>query len=195
MWIASFFVRVHHMPPFEVTTWLAFVYGGGGLVGALLGGLAADRIADRTGDKRWQAWLPALCVAAIQPFLFFVYLSANPRIALVVHVGTTMLMHAWMGPAYATVQSLARARRRAFAAGVNLLVVNVVALGLGPLIVGVVSDLFSAKFGGGALRYSILGLSVVTYAWAGVHFLLAGRTLRGDLPVASPVLELQPVAA
>jgi MFS family permease len=184
-WIASFFIRVHHMAPFEVTTWLAFLYGAGGLVGALLGGAMADRISRRTGDERWQAWLPAACVAAIQPFLFFVYLASNPRMALLVHIGTTVLMHSWMGPVYATVQSLVGASRRAFSAGLNLLVVNVLALGFGPLIVGAMSDLFGARLGGDALRYSILGLSVVTYAWGGVHFLLAGRTLREDLLVAS----------
>ncbi len=193
-WIASFFIRVHHLAPLEVTTWLAFVYGGGGLVGAILGGAAADRIAKRTGDRRWQAWLPAICVAAIQPFLFFVYLTPHPRAALLAQLGTTMLMHSWMGPIYATVQNLVSANRRAFAAGLNLLVVNVLALGFGPFIVGALSDLFGTQLGASSLRYSILGLTAVAYTWAGVHFLLAGRTLRRDLP-AAVVLEGQVAAA
>jgi MFS family permease len=190
-WMASFFIRVHHLTPLEVTTWLAFLYGGGGLVGALLGGAAADWLSNRTGDKRWQAWLPAACVAAIQPFVFFVCLTSNPRMALLVHLGTTVLMYTWMGPTYATVQSLVGADRRALAAGINLLVVNLLALGFGPLIVGAMSDLFNTQLGGDALRYSILGLSVVSYAWAGVHFLSAGKTLREDLPDVS---ELQVAA-
>lgn len=193
-WMVSFFVRVHHMAPLEVTTWLAFLYGGGGLVGALMGGAAADWLANRTGDKRWQAWLPAACVAAIQPFIFFVSLTANGRAALMAQLGTTILMYTWMGPTYATIQSLVGAERRAFAAGINLLVVNLLALGFGPLIVGAMSDLFGAQFGEDALRYSILALSVIGYAWAGVHFMLAARTLREDLPPA-PALQMRAAAA
>jgi predicted MFS family arabinose efflux permease len=186
IWIPSFFIRVHHMPALEVSTWLAFIYGGGGLTGAVLGGLVTDRIANRTGDRRWQAWLPAVFVAAIQPFLFFVYLWPNPRVALLVHIGTAVLMHAWLGPTYATVQSLVGARRRALAAGVNLLVVNVLALGLGPLLVGALSDFISAQLADQALRYSILVLCVISYGWAGIHFYLAGRALGRELREVEP---------
>jgi predicted MFS family arabinose efflux permease len=184
-WIASFFMRVHHMRPLEVTTMLAFVYGGGGLFGVLLGGAITNRVANSTGDGRWQAWLPALSTAAILPFLFVVYLAPNPGTASVALIGTTLLMYCWMGPTYATIQSLVGSNRRAMAASVNLLAVNVLALGFGPLIVGIMSDLFNTRAGGEALRYSILTLCVVTYAWASVHFFLAGRTLRKELPQAT----------
>jgi hypothetical protein len=53
--------------------------------------------------------------------------------------------------------------------------------GLGPLIVGLVSDSIGASLGSDSLRYSILSLVVLAYTWAGVHFLLAARTLRADL--------------
>lgn len=181
IWIASFFIRVHEMPPVEVTTWLAFVYGGGGLVGAIVGGMLADRFSRRTGDQRWQAWLPALAMLSILPFSFFVYTWHDPKVALLVHVGTTFLMHAWLGPAYGTVQSLAGANRRAMAAAINLLIVNLLALGLGPLLVGAMSDYFNAQFGSNSLRYSLLTLVAVTYTWAALHFALAARSLRADL--------------
>lgn len=181
IWIASFFIRVHEMPPVEVSTWLAFVYGGGGLVGAIVGGMLADRFSRRTGDQRWQAWLPALAMLSIFPFSFFVYTWHDPKVALLVHVGTTFLMHAWLGPAYGTVQSLAGANRRAMAAAINLLIVNLLALGLGPLLVGAMSDYFNAQFGSNSLRYSLLTLVAVTYTWAALHFALAARSLRADL--------------
>jgi predicted MFS family arabinose efflux permease len=181
IWIPSFFIRVHSMPPAEVATWLAFVYGGGGILGATLGGWWADRLMSRTGDSRWQARLPAITTASILPFSFFVYLWPQPIMAIIVHAGTTFLMHTWMGPAYATVQSLAGARRRAMAAGINQLALNLIALGLGPLLVGVASDYFNAAFGASSLRYSILTVVSVTYTWSAVHFALASRTMREDL--------------
>lgn len=184
-WIASFFIRTHEMPAVQVSTWLACIYGGGGLLGALLGGFLADGLSRRHANVRWQAWLPAITTAATMPFLFFVYLWPDPITALLVHLGTTLLMHSWLGPAYATVQSLAGAKRRAMAAAVHLLVVNVIALGFGPLLVGIMSDAFRSMLGNASLRYSILTLTVVSYAWASVHFLLASRTLREDLQTAA----------
>ena len=184
IWIPSFFVRVHGMASAEVAVWLAFIYGGGGVLGAMLGGYFADRLGARDNDKRWYAWLSAIAAAAILPFSFFVYLWPDPVTALLVHIGTTILMHSWMGPAYGTVQSVAGLPRRAMAAAVNGFAVNLLALGLGPLIVGAASDYFNARFGENSLRYSILTVVVVCYSWAALHFFLASRTLRQDLAAA-----------
>ena len=184
IWIPSFFVRVHGMASAEVAVWLAFIYGGGGVLGAMLGGYLADRLVARNNDKRWYTWLSAIAAAAILPFSFFVYLWPDPVTALLVHIGTTILMHSWMGPAYGTVQSVAGLPRRAMAAAVNGFAVNLLALGLGPLIVGAASDYFNARFGENSLRYSILAVVVVCYSWAALHFFLASRTLRQDLAAA-----------
>jgi predicted MFS family arabinose efflux permease len=184
IWIPSFFVRVHGMASAEVAVWLAFIYGGGGVLGAMLGGHLADRLVARDNDKRWYVWLSAIAAVAILPFSFFVYLWPNPVTALLVHIGTTILMHSWMGPAYGTVQSVAGVTRRAMAAAVNGFAVNLLALGLGPLIVGAASDYLSSRFGENSLRYSILTVVVVCYSWAGLHFFLASRTLRQDLAAA-----------
>ncbi len=185
IWLPSFFIRLHHMAPLEVSTWLAFIYGGGGLVGALLGGRIADRLARRSGDRRWQAWACAIGTAGVVPFSFFVFLWSNPITALLVHIGTTVMLHSWLGPAYASVQSLVPANRRAMAAAINMLVVNLLALGLGPLLVGAASDWFQVRFGADSLRYSILTLLTVSFTWATLHFLLAARRLDQDLESAA----------
>lgn len=181
IWVPSFFVRVHGMNGGEVATWLAFIYGSGGALGVVLGGVLADRLAAARGDRRWYVWLPAIASVSIMPFSFLVYLWPDAYQAMLLQLGTTTLMYSWMGPAYGTVQSLAGVERRAMAAAINMLVVNLISLGLGPLIVGVASDYFNAHFGTESLRYSILTLAVVAFTWAGVHFHLAARTLREDL--------------
>lgn len=183
-WIPSFFIRVHHMPPAQVAVWLACIYGGGGLIGAVIGGLVTDGIAKRAEDARWQAWVPAVCVGSILPFSLFVYLWSDPITALLVHICTAFLMHAWLGPCYGTVQNLAGSRNRATAAAINLLMVNVLAIGFGPLLVGALSDFFKEQFAESSLRYSLLALVALTYSWAAIHFVLASRTLRQDLATA-----------
>jgi predicted MFS family arabinose efflux permease len=184
IWIPSFFIRVHGMSPGEIGTWLAFVYGIGGALGTTLGGIIADRKSRSSGDSRWYMWVPAIAGVCILPFSFIVYLWPDPKQALLIHFGTTTLMHMFLGPAYGTVQNLAGSKRRAMAAAINLFVINLVALGMGPLIIGMASDFLNARFGDDALRYSILTVVVVAYTWAAAHFLLAGRSLRADLATA-----------
>jgi predicted MFS family arabinose efflux permease len=181
IWIASFFIRVHHLAPVEAATWLACIYGGGGIVGSFLGGILADRLTIRTGDKRWYSRLSAAASISILPFSVLVYLWGDPVPALILHVGTVVLMHMWMGPTYGTIQTLAGAGARASAAAINLLVINVVSYGIGPLMVGLASDLLAPHVGAQSLRYSILAVVVVTYTWAAAHFLIAGRTLTADI--------------
>jgi hypothetical protein len=150
-----------------------------------MGGNLAERMVERTRDKRWSAWLSGISTLSILPFSFFVYLWPNPTQALLVHIGTAILMHAWMGPLYGTVQGLAGVKRRAIAAAVNMLTINLISYGLGPLIVGVASDYFSPRYGSESLRYSILAVVVVAYTWASIHLFLAARTLREDLQLAA----------
>jgi MFS family permease len=96
----------------------------------------------------------------------------------------------YLGPTSAITQSLVGARERAIAAAVALLVINLVGLGLGPLLTGVLSDVFRAhhlKNGlsdavatAEGLRWSLMAMSAVNI-WSALHYVLAARTLREDL--------------
>jgi predicted MFS family arabinose efflux permease len=181
IWIAAFFIRVHEIPPAKIAAWLGVIYGAAGVAGALLGGWLAERLQRRQGDAGWQTRLACLSTAAIIPIAGFVYLLESAWIALALHVVVVLLMHIWMGPTYGLVQTLAGPGRRATAAALNMLVINVLAYGAGPLLVGAVSDALAPQFGAASLRYAILLVVVVCYGWAAVHFARAGRTLIGDL--------------
>jgi predicted MFS family arabinose efflux permease len=181
MWIAAFFIRVHQLPPLQVTTWLAFIYGGIGFVGALAGGTIADWLTRHSSDARWQLWLPAIAMVAVLPIAVFVLSWPVATVALLAVGGSTFFNHAWMGPVYGMVQNLTGPRQRATAAAVNMLVINLIALGLGPLLVGAASDAFREQFANDSLRYSMIAVAVVCYSWASLHFMFAARTLREDL--------------
>lgn len=180
-WAASFFTRVHALPASTVAVTLGFIYGGGGVLGSLAGGFLADRMVLRTGDQRWHTWISGGVAAAIVPFAFCVYLDPNPTHAFLAQAAIAVLMHAWMGSVYGTIQSLAGIRRRAVAAALNMLAINLVAYALGALLVGAASDFLSTWLGVKSLGYAILIVVVLSYSWAAAHFFLAGRTLRVDL--------------
>jgi hypothetical protein len=118
------------------------------------------------------------------PFFFVALLLNQPYLAIALMVTPYLLNSLWLGPAFGTIQNLAPMRMRALASAILLFILNIIGLGLGPLLVGVASDLLSGVFGVESLRYAIL-FSTVAYFWAGAHFLLAARSIRQDLDAAS----------
>jgi len=184
LWLPSFFIRTHHMSSTDVGLRLALLMGIGGLIGTLGGGLTIDRVVTRTCDKRWAVWLCGLFLTCVIPFTIAVYLSSGPTMAFVLFAVPAVLNHMILGPIVATMQSLGGVRRRAMAAAFYLLLVNLVSMGLGPLLVGVISDHLHAALGDDALRYSLLSVSTITTAWAATHLFLAGRTVVRDIAAA-----------
>jgi predicted MFS family arabinose efflux permease len=190
VWIPSYFMRVHGMSLPETASWLAIIYGCAGTLGVIIGGAIADRLVSAGKQRRvgWYAWVPALSLIAVLPFSGIVFLAPEKTLALSAHVFGVILMHAWLGPHHATIQSLAGPARRSMATAINLLIVNVVGLGSGPLIVGMLNDALAPTLGAEAIRYSLLGVVALSFTWAAAHFWLAGRTLNKDWPIGSPAL-------
>jgi MFS family permease len=185
VWTLPYFMRAHGMSSGEVGTWFAFIFGIAGAAGTFLGGHIAGRIVAKTGDQRWYAWFSGAVIMASIPFQFFVYLWPSPTPALLMLFPAMFIMHMFLGPVTGTIQNLGGVRRRAVAAAFYLFLANLVSMTFGPLITGLVSDLFHDQYGDDALRYGILVPVVVTSVWAATHFFLAGRTLREDLAKAN----------
>ena len=68
----------------------------------------------------------------------------------------------------------------ATALAITMLVANLVGMGLGPQIVGLLSDWMAPAFGNDSLRYAMLMLSFLGL-WAAYHFWAAGTTVMRDL--------------
>jgi hypothetical protein len=73
---------------------------------------------------------------------------------------------------------------RALTSAVLLFVFNMVGLGLGPLTVGLLSDLYVAYFAANSLRYAMLTVAVLGSP-AALLFLLAAHYLPADLARSS----------
>ncbi len=180
-WLPAFFIRIHELGIAETATYFGLVLGVASAAGTVLGGTMADRLARR--DVRMYAWLPAIGVLLAFPFYVAAMVSDQPYLAIAILVAPSLLNSLWLGPAFGTIQNLAPTRMRALASAMLLFILNIIGLGLGPFLVGVLSDLLAGTFGEDSLRYAIL-IATVAYFWAGAHFLLAARTLRADLDAA-----------
>jgi predicted MFS family arabinose efflux permease len=178
-WTASFMIRTHGMSTGELGTWLALIIGVGGALGVFFGGFFADRMAKT--DKRWYAWLPSICGFAIVPFMVCVYIVDNPYAALSLSIIPGLLFQVYLGNTIATTHAIVGPRMRATASAVLFLILNIIGLGAGPWVVGVLSDFLAPSLGTESLRYAMLYALPPVMAWSAVHYWLAAKHIRQDI--------------
>ncbi|MCC5887251.1 MAG: MFS transporter [Gammaproteobacteria bacterium] len=181
-WYPVFFIRVHGMGTGELGTWLALIFGIGGGIGTFFGGYLADRLAHRT--RRWYLWLPMIGTALGTPFYLGVFFSPTAAGAFLFLMIPAVLANCFLGPVFSSTQGLVPAHMRATAAAVLLFIINIIGLGLGPQIVGLLSDLLRPAFDVDSIRYALFLVSLVTLAGAAL-FWMAARTLEADLDRAA----------
>ena len=88
----------------------------------------------------------------------------------------------WLGPSLAITHSLVGLRQRAVASAALFFIINLIGLGLGPLTIGIISDLLRPEFGDAdGLRYAIIAVALTAKTWCIAHFFLAARYLERDL--------------
>ena len=63
---------------------------------------------------------------------------------------------------------------------IMLFILNLIALGLGPLAVGALSDALKETYQQDSLRYALMLTSLVN-VWAAVHFILAGNAYAKEM--------------
>lgn len=161
LWTISFFIRSHGLSTTEAGLAMAVALGVSGIVGTWLGGKMADIYGKR--DKRHILTLPAIGMAVAAPILFAGYYAEDWRIAVALLIVPTMLNAAYYGPAYGCVQGLVRPEARAIAASLVVFGQNLIGLGMGPLLFGVLSDWLQPIAAAESVRWVLYGA-----AWLGL---------------------------
>lgn len=138
----SAFIFLHATRYLGVGPDAGFALGGlsavaGGL-GTLTGGLLADAARRRFAAGRLYVAIGAVAVATT--CLAVQYLTDRWPLFLAMHGMATFFLTMWLGPVFATCQDHALPRMRGVATAVQFLGTNLIGLGLGPYLVGLVSD-------------------------------------------------------
>ena len=175
----AFFERVHGLAPLEIGYALGAIAATAGVLGTFLGGWLTDRVIGR--DLRWYAWIPALGTLIYVPFVLLFYLWPDGQGALALAALPAALGGLYLGPTFAVTQALVPPPMRAQAAAVLLLILNLVGMGLGPQLVGLVSDLLAPHLAAESIRWALLGPVLLGALWSILHYGIAARTLREDL--------------
>lgn len=161
LWTISFFIRSHGLSTTEAGLSMAVALGVAGAVGTWLGGKVADIYGPR--DKRHLLTLPAYGMAVAAPILFLGYYVGDWRLGVALLIIPTILNSAYYGPTYGCVQGLVQPRARAVAASIMLFGQNLIGLGLGPLLFGILSDYLQPVAGQESVRWVLYGA-----AWLGL---------------------------
>jgi MFS family permease len=187
-WQPAFFIRSFGLSTGELGTWLAVVYGVGGLLGTYWGGELASRYASHR--ERLQLKTMAIALLGFAVVSAIVYLSPYAVPAFGALGLATLGVGMTLGPMLAAIQTLVPERMRAMSIAFIYLFANLIGMGLGPLAAGVLSDAFRPWAGEESLRYALLSLCP-GYFWAAWHVWIASKTVTRDLEdahAAAPVL-------
>ncbi len=199
----SFFIRTHHLEIFQaslITGTLVGVFGG---LGTFVSGFLADRIGKKHPNAL--AWLPVLGFVVTTPLNMAAYMVASLPLAVGLLAVALTFQYLYLGSQYSITCAVVHPRMRATAVAVLLLVINMIGYGLGPLVLGMISDLINTslmapqgltmaicKHAAGTiheaacsassatgLQYSIV-IGFLGYLWAATHFMFAWKYMQRD---------------
>lgn len=153
--LGSFLIRVHHFSVGQAGLALGLALGIGGAAGSWLGGRLGDHFG--RSDARAYLLLPALAALAGGAVLVGALYLPQPAAVIALVTVAAALTSSWYGPAYSVIQGLVSPQQRATASACNLLIANLLGLGLGPVVVGLLSDIFNHGFALGSWTLSPLG--------------------------------------
>lgn len=174
----SFLIRSYGFDSLQVGSSLALITGIGGALGTFLGGYFADKLGSR--DQRWYLWVSAIPVMISVPGMWLAVFSQSSNLTLTFLFLATMSGAFYLGPTIAITHSLLSPIMRAMGSAVLFLVLNLIGLGMGPLFVGIVSDLLAPSLGTESLRYALAITAFVGFISAACY-LIAARRLPEDL--------------
>ena len=179
--IASFLMRSHGFTLMQVGMFVALGYGIGNLIGLLSGGFMADMLARR--NVRWRTRMGLISAVGAGGFLVLLLAVDTTRLLAVAFFGWSFSCGLFAAPTYGLFQSLVKSNMRATISSIQSVAGYAIGGSIGPVIVGIASDMFAARYGQDSMRHALMLMSPF-YAWAALHYLLAERSLAADLKQA-----------
>jgi MFS family permease len=175
VWTPTVLERSFGMGLLERGQFLASIVLIGGCTGVFAGGWLADRLGHL--DRGWYARLPAIAWLVTAPTFAAGLLAPNLWLAWPLLLIPNALNILWLGPVITAVQHLVPRPMRATASASFLLINNLIGLGIGPFLIGGLSDALKKSYGIEALRYAAVACTSF-YILAGLLMLLCVSRLR-----------------
>lgn len=171
-WAPTFMIRVHDLNTAQVGLRIGVAVGIGVIIGNYLGGMIVDRFGIK--DERWYVWVPGVGNFVAIPCAFLFVFLGDPNWAAASFIPLLITLSTWGAPTFAMGQTLAKPHMRAVTATIIGIFSSFVGVGLGPLYIGILNDLFLPTLGDEGIRYSLLATTPGLFL-SGIFFFIAGR--------------------
>jgi MFS family permease len=181
-WFAPFMMRIYAIPAETLGWMLGTGIGLSQLAGVLFAGFALDRLERR--DVRWHVWLPAITSMSAAPAAAAVYLGHSAAATTILIAVPNFLTACYYAPTIATLQRVTPTSLFPLGVALTYACLTLFGYGLGPLIVGALSDRLQPTLGVDSLRYAML-ITVPVYVAAGLCYAAAARTIKRDAVTTS----------
>ncbi|KQX18587.1 MULTISPECIES: spinster family MFS transporter [unclassified Sphingomonas] len=177
-WLPSFYARTFHVGVGEIGTYFGLAYGIGSMTGILIGGLIATPLVVK--DTRWALFIPIGGYIVASPFILASLFVPSFHLAVgLLFIGFAILTSGF-GSVYALIQTVVPSTLRALAVALTILASNLIGVGLGPVVVGTVSDIAQANGFADALRIGLLA-GMLFYPFPPVFYLFGTRHVAADI--------------
>jgi predicted MFS family arabinose efflux permease len=162
VWLPSYFERAFALTPIQIGLGLGLCLGVATAIGSVIGGRVA--VSRAAGSRSWGARFAMWDTVVVMPFFLGSFYATSPLLAfalLFAAFGTAGMI---LGPVFSTLQDLVDSEARATAVAVVSLSGVLVGQGLGPLLVGAMSDMLqTAGSNAGGLRMAMTIVGMVNF--------------------------------
>lgn len=158
---------------------LGVVTGISGVVGTLIGGYFTDAAIAR--DRKGYCLVPMIAMLVGAPAYASVLVAGDVRLAVAALILPAICGGSLTGATFAAVQTIMSPSSRATAVAVLFFILNLIGLGFGPLLIGVLSDWYATSTdSASALRWAMLTVSPITLISAFCYW-RANRVICNDV--------------
>lgn len=153
-WIPAYFERSFGAARSDLGLMLALTQGIGMIVGVVAGGFFSDWLMMRNSNLR--NYFIAITLILAAPLTVSVFLVSTMKTASIFIGLATLLTALPSGALWASIQDASPERFRATGSAFAMMVASMLGLGLGPFLIGVLSDLLAHEHGIHSLRFALL---------------------------------------
>jgi predicted MFS family arabinose efflux permease len=153
-WGPSVLQRVYLLTPSQAGLVVGFSTAVSGVAATLASGFLAER-RRKGGDEGAEFRIPAAAMLAAAPLIALQAAAGSAALAIALFALATFMVLAWNAPSIAGIQLLADDGTRALAASLHVFSANMFGLGLGPVLIGALSDELSPAYGPKGLIFAL----------------------------------------
>ena len=206
--LARFLVSNLHVGPAQAGQILGTIAGVSMATGLAVGGFGMDWLGK--WDRRWYVWGPAIGLVLTTPLFILGFMQTQLLAMILILIAGHVTLFVYYTPTLGMAQNMVGANMRGSSAFVVSLVLGLVGVGIGPTIVGFLSDFFAQQaYGAGdfqamcrggvasagagkdaaaaclaasatGVRHAVMAAALLG-VWGALHFLLAAKDVRKDL--------------